>query len=703
MADGVQLQLEAMVAELRDAQRKKLFTEVEVKSIVKQRTNFEYALRRRGANKADFIKYIDYEWNLEKIRRKRVSRMGLRYKASIIDYAGPKRLHHLYNRAVAKFPGDVALWLRYIDMAKKLKSYRRLGSVFARAIQLHPRNSALWILAAKWEFERNANTASARKLMQRAVHINREAKELWAEWFKMETMYVAKIRVRKELAEKLKGKAGAAADEDASDASSEAEEDSDEEDDDAMQVLGDSPANAMDVDEDDDGSDAEDTLARVGGDTDSALDAKLRTGRPSESAEDTDDDPVVAYTIPRLVFDEALVAVPNDVDLCRACMHVAANAHGAQSLVDHLLARIRESLAPRNAHAALLVTAWRVIPGVATVAPSDPTYPALLHAAIQAYDDDFATSAPDQHALRRDVMLQFLLDQNRVAGRVDKALRTYIGAQIQRHALAYLRVADLSLPAPTGSASPAPTGNAPLLASTFQLLLQSLPKFPQPVAGVTPNSVASLATSAFPTHVPLILARTTIDPAWAPTAVTARVTACDVVDLLLHVHSLVANGKYPPADQFADDDDMCLTRTAAHALAQWKRVQAAPSPATDADRVLTQHATFLASALRVLPVTERGAFRDRLLRTYPATSLEVLAALVDAEIPDTPLARSRELYMLGAQRWPGSVAWWLRYLTFEVKVAKDLAQATQVYMRAARAVSSADADELAAKWNLIKG
>ncbi|KNE67364.1 hypothetical protein AMAG_11831 [Allomyces macrogynus ATCC 38327] len=702
MADGVQLQLEAMVAELRDAQRKKLFTEVEVKSIVKQRTNFEYALRRRGANKADFIKYIDYEWNLEKIRRKRVSRMGLRYKSSIIDYAGPKRLHHLYNRAVAKFPGDVALWLRYIDMAKKLKSYRRLGSVFARAIQLHPRNSALWILAAKWEFERNANTASARKLMQRAVHINRDAKELWAEWFKMETMYVAKIRVRKELAEQLKGKGGAAADEDASDASSDAEDDSDEEEDDAMQVLGDAPANAIDVDEDDDGSDAEDALTRVGGDADSALDAKLRSGRP-ESADDSDDDPVVAYTIPRLVFDEALVAVPDDVDLCCACMHVAVNAHGAQSLVNHLLDRIRESLAPRNAHAALLVTAWRVIPGVATVAPSDPTYPALLHAAIQAYDDDFATSSPDQHAQRRDVMLQFLLDQNRVAGRVDKALRAYIGAQIQRHALAYLRATDASLPATTGSASPVPTGDAPLLASTYQLLLQSLPKFPQPVSGVTPNSVASLATSAFPTHVPLILARITIDPAWAPAAVTARVTACDVVDLLLHVHSLVASGKYPPADHLPVDDDMCLTRTAAHTLAQWKRVQAAPSPATDADRVLSQHAAFLTSALRVLPVTERGAFRDSLLRTYPATSLELLAALVDAEIPDTTLARSRELYMLGAQRWPESVAWWLRYLTFEVKVAKDLVQATQVYMRAARAVGSVGADELAAKWNLIKG
>ncbi|ORZ41715.1 U3 small nucleolar RNA-associated protein 6-domain-containing protein, partial [Catenaria anguillulae PL171] len=173
--------------------------QVEIKAIVKQRTDYEYALKRRGAVLNDFLKYIQYEWQLEKIRRKRVARLGHSYKPSMCDYAGVKRLHNLFNRAVFKFPGDVDLWLQYINMAKKWKSYKRLGSIFARAIQLHPRHAGLWILAAAWEFEAQANTGSARKLMQRAVQLNREKQELWIEWFKMECMFVTKIRARTEM------------------------------------------------------------------------------------------------------------------------------------------------------------------------------------------------------------------------------------------------------------------------------------------------------------------------------------------------------------------------------------------------------------------------------------------------------------------------------------------------------------------------
>ena len=43
---------------------------------MKRRTHFEYALRRRISRKADFLRYIEYEMNLEALRRRRRERLG---------------------------------------------------------------------------------------------------------------------------------------------------------------------------------------------------------------------------------------------------------------------------------------------------------------------------------------------------------------------------------------------------------------------------------------------------------------------------------------------------------------------------------------------------------------------------------------------------------------------------------------------------
>lgn len=98
MAETVQYYLEQMVPELEDLERKEIFTKVsfqleefscwrlkklkflffqeEIKSIVKKRTNFEYALKRRPAQIIDFLKYIEYEMNLDLLKKKRKNRLG---------------------------------------------------------------------------------------------------------------------------------------------------------------------------------------------------------------------------------------------------------------------------------------------------------------------------------------------------------------------------------------------------------------------------------------------------------------------------------------------------------------------------------------------------------------------------------------------------------------------------------------------------
>ena len=47
----------------------------EVKQILRKRTQFETALIRRIPKKADFLRYVQYEMGLEKLRRKRAERL----------------------------------------------------------------------------------------------------------------------------------------------------------------------------------------------------------------------------------------------------------------------------------------------------------------------------------------------------------------------------------------------------------------------------------------------------------------------------------------------------------------------------------------------------------------------------------------------------------------------------------------------------
>ena len=74
-----------------------------------------------------------------------------------------------------------------------------LGRLFARALQLHPRNPGLWIKAASWEFFDGGNASSARSLMQRALRINPTAQNLWLQYFRLEFSYVEKLTGRREI------------------------------------------------------------------------------------------------------------------------------------------------------------------------------------------------------------------------------------------------------------------------------------------------------------------------------------------------------------------------------------------------------------------------------------------------------------------------------------------------------------------------
>ncbi|KAH9938923.1 U3 small nucleolar RNA-associated protein 6-domain-containing protein [Amylocystis lapponica] len=194
--ERVQFQQEQMLVELKDLVHKGLFTQKEVKQIMQKRTAFETALVRRVPKKADFLRYAAYEMDLEALRHKRAARLNAGpAPPSVSDYALVRRQFHIFERALKRFKGDVALWIQYIQVAKKEGARALMGRITARALQLHPNVPALYVLAAEHEL-RHLSPSAARTLLQRGIRLNAESIEMWREYVKMELGFVESLRRR---------------------------------------------------------------------------------------------------------------------------------------------------------------------------------------------------------------------------------------------------------------------------------------------------------------------------------------------------------------------------------------------------------------------------------------------------------------------------------------------------------------------------
>lgn len=172
-ADNVSFHLEATIPSLRHFERTRVFSSAEIKSITKRRTTHEYALSRRISKKLDYLHAIEYEMNLEKLRKRRLARIRQTLEQAlkaaktrksptdkkqaevqalkaqlkdVNDHARDviKRIHGLFQRAMKKFHGDRLLWTQWIDTAKAMASGRRLNKIVARYVWRRHTSRELW-------------------------------------------------------------------------------------------------------------------------------------------------------------------------------------------------------------------------------------------------------------------------------------------------------------------------------------------------------------------------------------------------------------------------------------------------------------------------------------------------------------------------------------------------------------------------------
>jgi len=187
--------MEQSVPELQEYERKKIFSREEITSIAKKRSEFEHILNARGSNPSDYARYATYEMNLDALRKKRSRRMGV--KAT--TYTGQKKIFFVLERGVRKFPGDMALWMQYIEFCKEEDANKKLGKALTQCLRLHPLRWELWVWAARYYVEAQADMNTGRSYMQRGLRFCKNERKMWLEYAKLEMIYVAKIAARRKI------------------------------------------------------------------------------------------------------------------------------------------------------------------------------------------------------------------------------------------------------------------------------------------------------------------------------------------------------------------------------------------------------------------------------------------------------------------------------------------------------------------------
>ncbi|KAK2808349.1 hypothetical protein FQN50_004734 [Emmonsiellopsis sp. PD_5] len=194
-SDKARFYLEQLVPELKEYEKKKIFSKDEIASILKKRSDFEHRINATGPKPLDYARYAEYEMNLDTLRRKRIKRLGVKSAA----HSGQRRIFFILDRATKKFHGDTSLWMQYIEYARKQKAHKKLAQILMNVLRLHPTKVELWVYAARYALEDHGDMTQARSYMQRGLRFCKNSKMLWLQYAKLEMIYITKIATRQRI------------------------------------------------------------------------------------------------------------------------------------------------------------------------------------------------------------------------------------------------------------------------------------------------------------------------------------------------------------------------------------------------------------------------------------------------------------------------------------------------------------------------
>lgn len=89
--------------------------------------------------------------------------------------------------------------MQYLEFAKKERANKKLVRILTDVLRMHPTKSELWIYAARYAMDVQADIGAARSYMQRGLRFCKNSKIIYLEYSRLEMQYIAKIAARRRI------------------------------------------------------------------------------------------------------------------------------------------------------------------------------------------------------------------------------------------------------------------------------------------------------------------------------------------------------------------------------------------------------------------------------------------------------------------------------------------------------------------------
>lgn len=184
MIDRAQLNLERSADELRSLHSKNIFTEEEINKIIKERKSHEYKIIKPQKKLSDFLRYLEFEINLEK--EKEIRKEKKEIKNDFTDLKSTRRIILIFKKALQYF-FDERLFAQFVDYLDEKECTEEMKDYFANICLLRFNDSDLWIFCGTKLFEKKEIDAG-RSLLQKGLRIHKKF-SFYKEYFKIEFSY----------------------------------------------------------------------------------------------------------------------------------------------------------------------------------------------------------------------------------------------------------------------------------------------------------------------------------------------------------------------------------------------------------------------------------------------------------------------------------------------------------------------------------
>ncbi|KAA6391340.1 MAG: hypothetical protein EZS28_013135 [Streblomastix strix] len=175
---------EEFADEVAELIKYKIYTNDEMKAILKRREIYMYNISQHTRDISAFEHFINYERGLLSETRRRRQEAGLMPLQT--EFKCVARIHWIQEKLLRRNYFSVKQWIVYAQFCIIEGSTRVLSRLFGIALRLNQHSTGLISLAAFFELEQGNGIVAARSVLQHGLRVNPKSSALYETFFALE-------------------------------------------------------------------------------------------------------------------------------------------------------------------------------------------------------------------------------------------------------------------------------------------------------------------------------------------------------------------------------------------------------------------------------------------------------------------------------------------------------------------------------------